>query len=135
MLIYCAKCEAANSDQATVCSECGHPLTTLAPTIPTVESTRARPGGTGALVPGSAARLKWWTPVLRQITLIFYAFIHVLIVMWAVGLCILGCVPVMNGAQPHLAPYLPAGLMVLLFYAFRDYYHRWEKQAKRQRRE
>ena len=26
MLIYCAKCEAANSDEAPVCGECGHPL-------------------------------------------------------------------------------------------------------------
>ena len=26
MLIYCAKCEAANSDQAPVCGECGHSL-------------------------------------------------------------------------------------------------------------
>ena len=30
MLIYCAKCEAANSDQAPFCGGCGHPLMTLA---------------------------------------------------------------------------------------------------------
>lgn len=26
MVIYCAKCESPNSDQAPVCGKCGHPL-------------------------------------------------------------------------------------------------------------
>lgn len=31
MVIYCARCEASNSDQAPFCSECDHPLTAAKP--------------------------------------------------------------------------------------------------------
>ena len=37
MLIYCAKCEAQNSDQAPVCGECGNPLMSLAQRAPMPE--------------------------------------------------------------------------------------------------
>ena len=162
MTIYCAKCEAENTDKAPFCGACGHPLIALAPAgragEPTLEAgdpsttrieltcdgcgasysvyasdagkvARCKRCGTGVLVPGVAP------PKTQTLAAQFYELVHVIVALWAIGLCVLGCVPVMNGAQPHLAPYLPAGLMVLLFYAFRDYYHRWERHQKQQRRE
>ena len=54
-----------------------------------------------------------------------YEIIHVPVVAWAVGLCGLGCLPIADPEMFYFTPYLPAGIMVLLFYAFRDYYRRW----------
>ncbi len=37
--------------------------------------------------------------------------------------------------RPVAVKVLPAGLMVLLFYPFRVYYHRWERKANQPRTE
>ena len=39
MMIYCAKCEAANSDQAPFCGQCFHPLKAITPLVPAFEPT------------------------------------------------------------------------------------------------
>lgn len=57
MLIYCAKCEAGNSDEAPFCAECGNPLMALAqplsnvtPTVNVVLTHRLGPWGLFAKV-------------------------------------------------------------------------------------
>ncbi len=135
MTIYCAKCEAANSDKAPFCGECGHTLTSLAPKVQTADPVDSPPDDhTSDAEPGDAPRPT--SPSASQFALQIYELLHACVALWAIALCGIGCVPLFSGGEePFLAPYLPAGLMVLLFYAFRDYYHRWEKLARQQRRE
>lgn len=137
MTIYCAKCEAANSEKAPFCGECGHTLTALAPAVQTDDSPKSQPDDhTENVKRADTPPQRTWGGSVQEWRGVLGYLVHLVVVAWAVGLCVVGCVPLLSGGEePFLAPYLPAGLMVLLFYAFRDYYYRWEKLARQQRKE
>ena len=124
MLIYCAKCEAANTDKAPFCGECGH---ALMKTGRPVADRQPKERGPRWYEESSASSIRdAFNALGRLLTNLIMLIPQLLFALWGVALGGIGCISMIPAIREQElggiagGAYLVAALLVFLMLQLHD---------------